>query len=118
MVLKKSKSKNNTLFIDASEEYVKVTNINKLADSNILHILKAYGERKTKEHFSKLVSNKSIAEKEYTLSVNSYVEQKDTRKVVDIKVLNAEIEKNVERENKLRMDINTIIAEIEGDFNE
>jgi type I restriction enzyme M protein len=95
IVLKKSKSKNNTFFIDADEDYVKITNNNKLTDSNILHILKAYGERKIKEYFSKLVSNKSIAEKEYTLSVNSYVEQKDTCELVDIKVLNAKIKRQL-----------------------
>lgn len=37
MVLKKSKQENNTLFIDASKEYVKVTNSNKLTVSNIAH---------------------------------------------------------------------------------
>jgi type I restriction enzyme M protein len=118
IVLKKSKSNNNTLFIDACEEFVKITNNNKLTEDNINIILKAYTERISSEHFCKLVSNNIIAEKEYTLSVSSYVEQKDTRQAVDIKALNAEIEKIVERENDLRTQITAIIAEIEGDCNE
>ncbi len=43
----------------------------------------------------------------------SYVEQGDTREVVDIKVLNAEIEQIVAREQVLRDEIAKIIAEIE-----
>jgi type I restriction enzyme M protein len=118
MVLSKSKSKNSTLFIDASEEFVKVTNNNKLTEANIDKVLKAYTDRKNKDHFCKLVSNKDIAQKDYTLTVSSYVAQKDMRQTVDIKALNAEIEKIVERETILRAQIAEIIAEIEGDGNE
>ena len=42
------------------------------------------------------------------------MEQKDTREVIDITVLNAEIEKIVAREDVLRSKIKTIIEEIEG----
>jgi type I restriction enzyme M protein len=46
MVLKKSKSENSTLFIDASKEFVKVTNNNKLTQENIETILNAFKDRK------------------------------------------------------------------------
>ncbi|GMO27779.1 MAG: type I restriction-modification system subunit M [Termitinemataceae bacterium] len=114
MVLKKSKSENSTLFIDASGECVKVTNSNKLTAENIEKIVAAYTARKTKQHFTKIVPNKKIAEQEYNLSVSTYIEQEDKREVVDINVLNAEIEKIVERENVLRKEIDKIIKEIEG----
>ena len=113
MVLKKSKSENKTLFIDASKEFVKVTNNNKLSDENIEHIVSVYGNKEDKEYFSRLVSNDEIAENDYNLSVSTYVEQEDTREVVDIKVLNAEIEQIVAREQVLRDEIAKIIAEIE-----
>lgn len=114
MVLKKSKSENNTLFIDASKECVKVTNSNKLTNENIQNILNAYTERKDKEHFVKVVQNYEIAKQEYNLSVSTHVEQKDNRVVIDIKKLNAEIEEIVEREHFLRFEIDKIIAEIEN----
>jgi type I restriction enzyme M protein len=118
MVLKKSKKESNTLFIDAKAECVKVTNNNKLTGINIANIINGYSERKNIDHFCKIVSNKDIASKNYNLTVSSYVEQKDTRQVVDIKALNAEIEQIVARENQLRKDIANIISEIEGDGNE
>ncbi|WP_094551467.1 type I restriction-modification system subunit M [Petroclostridium xylanilyticum] len=113
MILKKSKNDNSTLFIDASKEFVKVTNNNKLTQENIDHILKAYIERKKDiPHFSRLVPNSKIAEQDYNLSVSTYVEQDDTREKIDIAALNAEIEQIVERQQKLREEIDKIIAEI------
>lgn len=113
MVLKKSKSENSTLFIDASKEFVKVTNNNKLTQENIETILNAFKDRKDIEHFARLVPNSKIAEEDYNLSVSTYVEQEDTREKIDIVALNAEIEKIVAREQVLREEIDKIIAEIE-----
>jgi type I restriction enzyme M protein len=114
MVMKKSKSENNTLFIDASREYVKVTNNNKLTQANIEKIVAAYKSREKVEYFAKLVPNSEIAEQNYNLSVSTYVEQEDTREVVDITELNAEIGRIVKRSDVLRGEIDAIIAEIEG----
>ena len=55
-----------------------------------------------------------IAENGYNLSVNSYVETEDTREVIDIKKLNAEIKMTVEKIDHLRAEIDSIIAEIEA----
>ncbi len=113
MVLKKSKAENSTLFIDASKECVKVTNSNKLTQKNMDTIIDAYKNRANDDHVSVLVPNSYIAEQDYNLSVSTYVEQKDTREVVDITVLNADIEKIVAREQILRDEIAKIITEIE-----
>ena len=114
MVMKKSKSENSTLFIDASREFVKITNNNKLTPDNIEKIVAAYVNRETAEHFARLVPNSEIAEQSYNLSVSSYVEQEDTREAIDIAALNAEMKRIVAREDVLRREIDDIIAEIEG----
>ena len=113
MVLKKSKSDNSTLFIDASDECIKVTNSNKLTDNNINEILAHYVDRTDKEHLARLVPNSQVAEQDYNLSVSTYVEREDLREKVDILRLNAEIEEIVTREQILRDEIDKIIAEIE-----
>lgn len=121
MVLKKNKSENSTLFIDASKECVKVTNSNKLTDGedgNIEHIINAFKARTDVEYFARLVPNAKIAEQDYNLTVSTYVEQEDTREVIDIVKLNAEIEQIVAREDVLRKEIAQIVAEIEGNHNE
>ena len=114
MVLKKSKRDNHTLFLDASKQCVKITNSNKLTEDNIQTILTAYLDRTDKPHFAALVPNDKIAGQDYNLSVSTYVEQEDTREVIDIQKLNAEIAQIVAREQQLREKIDKIVAEIEG----
>ena len=113
MVLKKSKAENKTLFIDASKEFVKVTNNNKLTEDNIAKIVASFVDREDKDYFCRLVPNDEIAAQDYNLSVSTYVEQEDTREVINITELNAEIKRIVAREQVLRDEIDKIIAEIE-----
>lgn len=113
MVLKKSKTSNDVLFIDASAECVKVTNNNKLTETNIENILHLFTERKDVEYTSKVVPNAVIGENDFNLSVSTYVEKQDTREKVDIKELNNQIAEIVAREQVLRDEIDKIIAEIE-----
>ena len=114
IVLKKSKKDNKTLFIDASAEFVRGGNKNKLTDKNRKKVLNAFTERKDVEYFAKLVDNKDIAENDYNIAVSSYVVAEDTREVVDITELNASIEKIVARQQELRVAIDEIVKDIEG----
>ncbi|MDR2938701.1 MAG: type I restriction-modification system subunit M [Clostridiales bacterium] len=117
IALKKSKPSNNTLFIDASQEFVKFSNRNKLSADNINRILEAYKLGAGEEYFARLVPNGLIAGQDYNLSVANYVPQKDKSEVVDIKALNAEIADIVARGNELRREVDAVIAEIEGGSN-
>lgn len=114
IVLKKSKNDNKTLFIDASAEFVRGGNKNKLSEENRLKILQAFTERNDQEHFAKLVENKSIAENDYNIAVSSYVVGEDTREVIDITKLNADIARMVGKQNELRTAIDAIVADLES----
>ena len=114
MVLKKSKADNRTLFIDASAECIKVTNNNKLTEENIRHIVDEFVSRADVDHFARCVPYEEVAQNEYNLSVSTYVQPEDTREVIDIVKLNAEIEQIVAREQVLRDEIAKIIGEIEN----
>ena len=114
MVLKRNKTDNRTLFIDASAECEKVTNNNKLRAHHIKKIVDAFVSRADTDHFARCVPCEEISQNEYNLSVSTYVQPEDTREVIDIAKLNAEIEQIVAREQVLRDEIARIIAEIEG----
>lgn len=114
MVLKRNKMDNRTLFIDASKECEKVTNNNKLTEDNIARIVGEFMSRADNKHFARCVDYQEIKDNDYNLSVSNYVEQEDTREVIDIVKLNAEIERIVAREQVLRAEIAKIIAELEG----
>ena len=115
MLLKKNKTDNSILFVDASNEFVKVTKNNRLSDENMVRIVTAVSERKDKEYFCRMVTNNEVGNEDnnYNLTVSTYVEAKDTNPPIDIVKLNAEIAEIVEREQTLRAEIEKIIAEIE-----
>lgn len=116
LVLSKHKTDTKIQFIDASGEdfYKKETNNNILAPEHIEAIIQLFDSKEEKEYVSKNVDNEKIAEGNYDLSVSAYVDKKDTREVIDINVLNAEIKKTVKNIDRLRSEIDAIIAEIEG----
>ena len=114
IVLKKSKRDNSTLFIDASAEFVRGGNKNKLSEENRKRILKAFIERRDEEYFSRLVPNSEIAENDYNIAVSSYVIREDTSEEIDIEQLNAHIAEIVIKQNHLRTAIDEIVADLEG----
>lgn len=115
IVLKKSKTDSAVLFIDASAEFVRSGNKNRLTDENQQKILDAFTGRADLAHFAKVVSNEDIGANDYNIAVSSYVEQEDTSEKVDIKALNAEIARIVKRQADLRREIDAIVAELEGE---
>ncbi len=124
IVLKKSKKDNNILFIDASKEFVREGNKNKLTtfdddenQNNLKTILETYKNREEKDHFSALIEKEKIAENDYNIAVSTYVEPEDTREEIDIVELNKKIAEIVKKEDELRQSIDKIVADLEGKNN-
>lgn len=115
IVLKKSKKDNATLFIDASAEFVRSGNKNKLSETNRTKILETFTTREDVEHFAKLVPNEDIVSNDYNISITSYVEAQDTQEVIDITKLNAEIKQIVSKQAELRKSIDEIVANLESE---
>jgi len=113
IVLKKSKNDNAILFIDASAEFVRGGNKNKLTDNNRQRILNAFISRQDEAYFSRLVPCGEIAENDYNIAVSSYIEQENKSEAVDIEILNAQIAEIVIKQNHLRTAIDEIVADLE-----
>ena len=113
MVLKRNKSDKQTLFIDASREFIKVTNNNRLSKDNINTIVEAFAARQDKAHFVRSVPYEEIVAHDYNLTSSVYIEPEDTREKVDIVKLNAELKEIVASANALRQEIDKLIATIE-----
>lgn len=101
------------LFIDASAEFVRSGNKNKLTPEHQQKILDAFTTREDVEHFARLVPHGEIAANGYNIAVSSYVEQKEEREALDIRALNAEITQIVARQAALRTQIDAIVADLE-----
>lgn len=116
LVLSKHKTDTTTQFIDASGLFKKETNNSVLLETHIEKIMDVFDSKENVEHFAKSVPFEEVAtEKNYNLSVSSYVEAKDNREVVDIAQLNAELKTTVAKIDRLRREIDVIVAEIEGE---
>ncbi|MGY9355593.1 type I restriction-modification system subunit M [Citrobacter braakii] len=115
IVLKKSKQDNATLFVDASAEFTRSGNKNKMMVENVKKILHAFTERKSISHFARLVDNSEIAKNGYNIAVSSYVEQEDSSEAVEIHSLNAQIAEITARQAALRSEVDAIVADLEGE---
>ena len=118
IVLKKNKQDNNILFIDASNEFVRGSNKNKLSDENIENILTLIKNRTNEENKSVLVTYEKICNNSYNLSVNSYLKVASDEEKIDIVELNKKIKEIVEKQDKVRKELDQIIEELESDNNE
>jgi len=116
LVLAKNKTDTKTQFIDASGEnfFKKETNNNVLTEEHIKQIMDMFDSKEKVEYVAEYVDLDKIAANDYNLSVSSYVEAKDTREVINITELNAEIKTTVTKIDQLRTDIDAIVAEIEA----
>ena len=114
LVLKKSKTDNKVLFVNAEREFTRQATKNRLREEDRSKILEAFNKREDVEYFSRLVDHEEIANNDYSLSVTSYIKAEDTREVIDITKLNVEIKEIVARQQVLREQIDAIVADLEG----
>ena len=115
LVLAKNKPDTKVQFINATEEgafFRKGTNNNVMEDKHIARIMEMFDSKENVPHMAEMVAPDRIAGNDYTLSVSAYVEPKDTREVIDITRLNAELKTTVKKIDSLRADIDAIVAEI------
>ena len=111
MVLKKKRSTKDILFIDASNDFEKGKNQNKLSAENIDRIISAYRERKDIDKYAHLASIEEIRQNEYNLNIPRYVDTTEEEEEIDIdEVRNLlaqdrkeieELEKQIEEQFKL-----------------
>ena len=118
LVLKKNKSDNNILFVDASNEYVRNTNKNKLSDENINNIINLLKERKSVDNKSHLATYEEIKDNDYNISVNSYLKTSVEDNTIDIEKVNRKLAEIVPRQQKIREELEKIIKELEVDYHE
>lgn len=114
IILKKSKKDNATLFIDASAEFIRGGNKNKLSETNRKKILNAFIDRTDADHFARLVQNSEIETNDYNIAVSSYIEQENTTVATDIVELNQRISQIVSKQNELRIAIDAIVNDLEN----
>lgn len=118
LVLKKNKLDNNILFVDASNEFIRNTNKNKLSEENINNIISLLKDRKSVENKSYLATYEEIKDNDYNISVNSYLRANIEDKKIDIEEVNRKLAEIVPRQQQIREELEEIIKELEVDYHE
>ena len=84
MVLKKGRTNDDVLIIDASKSFAKEGKNNKLRARDIKKIADTYNDRLEIPHFSRKVSRKEIRENDYNLNIPRYVDSSEKAESIDI----------------------------------
>lgn len=72
------------LFIDASSEFVKGKNQNKLSDDNINKIIETYEKREDVEKYAHVATLEEIIENDYNLNIPRYVDTFEEEEVIPL----------------------------------
>ena len=118
LVLKKNKSDNSILFVDATEECIRNANKNKLTDKNIDTIVKLIKDRKNIDKKSYLATYDEVKEKDFNISVNSYLNNHKEETYIDIETINKKLSEIVPKQQQIRSELEEIIKELEADYHE
>ena len=118
LVLKKNKTDNSILFVDASNEYTRNTNKNKLSEENINNIVGLLKDRKSVESKSYLAMYDEVKENDYNISVNTYLKTNMEDSIIDIEEVNKKLSEIIPKQQQLRKEIEEIIKELNGDYHE
>ena len=91
LIFDKTKTTNEVLFIDASNEYESGKNQNKLSDENIQKIFDTLKSWKTIDKYSYGAKKEEIIENDYNLNIPRYVDTFEEEEPVDIAATQLEI---------------------------
>jgi type I restriction enzyme M protein len=91
IILKKNRTSRDVLFIDASKDFIKGKNQNKLSQENIDRIVETYKKREDVEKFAHVASFEEIRENDFNLNIPRYVDTFEEQEEVDIVELGKEL---------------------------
>ncbi|KGK87412.1 type I restriction-modification protein subunit M [Desulfosporosinus sp. HMP52] len=107
LVFKKNRKIKDIFFIDASNEFEKGKNQNKLTDKNINKIIVTYKNRVDVDKYAHVASLEEIKENEFNLNIPRYVDTSEEEQAIDLDEVNKQLEQDKQE-----------IAELEAKINE
>ncbi|HWQ40883.1 MAG TPA: type I restriction-modification system subunit M [Desulfosporosinus sp.] len=107
LVFKKNRQTKGILFIDASNEFEKGKNQNRLTDKNINKIIETYKNRVDVDKYAHVASLEESKENEFNLNIARYVDTSEEEQAIDLDEVNKQLEQDKQE-----------IAELEAKINE
>lgn len=110
LVFKKNRTTKDVLFIDASNEFMKVKNQNRLTVDNINKIVETYQKRESVEKYAYLASLEDIQDNEYNLNIPRYVDTFEQEEEIDLNEVNQLLEQDKKEIAELEAKIVQMLA--------
>lgn len=118
IILKKNRETRDVLFIDASKEFIKGKNQNKLSVENVEKIVSTYKNRETEDKYAYLASFDEIKENDYNLNIPRYVDTFEEEESIDMKNVGNEVKQIRQEKQALVKELfSTIVAFEKNDEN-
>lgn len=102
---KNRKAGDDILFIDASKDFAKGKNQNRLRNKDIAHIISTYSERKETKKYSHLATLDEIRENDFNLNIPRYVDTFEEEEPIDLDATVREIREIAMKEKALDEEI-------------
>lgn len=112
IALKKNRRGRDILFIDASSQFVKGKNQNKLSQENIDHIIKLYHDRKDVDKEAHLASYEEIKENDYNLNIPRYVDTFEQEEEISLAEIAAELQDEDKEIKKTQKELITQFSQL------
>lgn len=112
LVIKKCRSNDDVVFIDASKYCENGKNQNYLREDDINKILNAYKNRKDIDKYCHIAKLKEIEDNEYNLNIPRYVDTFEEEEPIDIHQVMAEIKQLEQERAELDKEIEKYLKEL------
>lgn len=107
LVFKKNRTIKDILFIDASREFEKAKNQNKLTEEHIVKIIETYKNRQDVERYARVASREEIESNDYNLNIPRYVDTFEPEEEIDLD----EVQRLIAQDEKEIAELEKIIAD-------
>jgi type I restriction enzyme M protein len=113
IILKKNRETRDVLFIDASNDFIKGKNQNKLSKENIDKIVETYRNRENIEKYAHVASFEEIKENDFNINISRYVDTFEEKEVVDMAAIGASIKDIRKEKSELELSLYGMISSLQ-----
>lgn len=114
LILKKQKTTQDILFIDASKQFTKDKSHNLIEEKHISKILDAYHQRENVEKFAHVATLREIKENSYNLNIPRYVDTFEPEPVKPLHDIVAEMKETDEEIKHTQQELSVMLQELHG----
>lgn len=114
MILKKDRQNRDVLFIDASNEFEKLSSQNEMTEEHVNKILKTYQNRETLDKYSYVADYDEIVENDFNLNIPRYVDTFEPEPEIPLVDVSANLEETTQKLHETETELMSMINELVG----